>query len=442
MRRKGTGGTRQRHAAPASDEWYKPNERRPRNVALAVVALAAGTFLLLWLMRPGQGGSQEVETSEEWQPGALRYHGEHVDRGTACGPLEAKRRGGECPDRKRGRHFLTEKEQRANLALQETGDPQGISVKRAIEQAEHFVALFVEACPVDGPSYCGTYRADGVVEGQYPVYRNQYSRVLYRNTQKHMWVIIDGELYTPELSTQPDLPGSHRANTLTPTTEVPPGSNDWVWGSEPPASYHELVELGVVKDEVAMLRNELTLTVTGLVDEDEVGRFEGYAEEQLELQLEAGDADATGTEGVARPPVTAFLEMPYDIGSSTRLKLLLRSGTGAELGITGDARKTVGQLLNVGDLMLSDIDIPQDQDQPRRSADAWDTTASPEVSGPVLRCGENQLECYGWQTKGRKKKGKWVKLTGARDDSGGGAMMAGLAGTPTDTEGETPILSR
>eukprot|EP01043_Picozoa_sp_COSAG02_P024024 COSAG02_NODE_1300_length_13379_cov_18.739121_8_plen_80_part_00 len=65
-------------------------------------------------------------------------------------------------------------------------------------QVESFVALFIEACPVDGPTYCGTYRVQlPITEGEYPVYKNQHGRVLYRNTIKHMWVIIDRDEYVP-----------------------------------------------------------------------------------------------------------------------------------------------------------------------------------------------------------------------------------------------------
>ena len=205
-----------------------------------------------------------------------------------------------------------------------------------------------------------------------------------------------------------------KVHTLLPTTEVPLGSNVWSWGSAPPASYHELVEKGVIQsDETQMLRNELTLTVTGLVDEDEVARFEVYAEEQLEMQLEAGDAAASsvsagGTEGQARPPMNVYLEIPLDIRTSTRLKLVLRSGAGAEFGIDGDTQASLGQLVNIGDLMLSDIDIPADQLKQR---DTWGTT--PEADGPILRCGQNRLKCFGWQKAGRKKKDIWVLLSPA-----------------------------
>jgi hypothetical protein len=208
------------------------------------------------------------------------------------------------------------------------------------------------------------------------------------------------------------------------------GSNVWSWGSPPPASYHELVEKGVIKSEgrdldasqTQMLRNELTLTVTGLVDEDEVTRFEAYAEEQLEMEVEAGDAEASsvsagGTEGEARPPMNVYLEVPFDIEDSSRLKLALRSGAGAEFSVSGDMRTSVGQLINIGDLMLSGIDIPPDQ-----PPETWGAT-SEEIDGPILRCGENDLACYGWQEKGRKKKGKWVQLWSNRG-SAGGAMMA------------------
>jgi hypothetical protein len=91
-----------------------------------------------------------------------------------------------------------EREQRAALALQAAGDPHGESLRQTLAQAESYVALFFEACPVDGPTYCGTYRVQlPIAPGSYPVYKNQHGRVLYRNTIKHMWVIIDGEKYAP-----------------------------------------------------------------------------------------------------------------------------------------------------------------------------------------------------------------------------------------------------
>eukprot|EP01043_Picozoa_sp_COSAG02_P024023 COSAG02_NODE_1300_length_13379_cov_18.739121_7_plen_236_part_00 len=226
----------------------------------------------------------------------------------------------------------------------------------------------------------------------------------------------------PDLSYHPELPGTQKVHSLLPTTAVPLGSNIWSWGSLPPASYHELVEKGVIKSGFTqMLRNELTLTVTGLIDEDEVARFEAYAEEQLEMEVEAGDVDASsvsagGTEGEARPPMNVYLEVPFDVEDSLRLKLVLRSGAGAEFGISGDAQASVGQLINIGDLMLSDIDIPPDP--PPKT---WGT--NDRVDGPILRCGENDLACYGWQEKGSKKIGKWVQLW-SNHGSDGGAMMA------------------
>ena len=90
---------------------------------------------------------------------------------------------------------------------------------------------------------------------------------------------------------------------------------------------------------------------------------------------------------------------------------------GAEFSVSGDMRTSVGQLINIGDLMLSGIDIPPDQ-----PPETWGAT-SEEIGGPILRCGENDLACYGWQEKGRKKKGKWVQLWSNRG-SAGGAMMA------------------
>eukprot|EP01044_Picomonas_judraskeda_P016826 COSAG03_NODE_3055_length_2259_cov_18.001852_1_plen_292_part_00 len=286
------------------------------------------------------------------------------------------------------------------------------------------MALFFEACPADGPSYCGTYRAQlPIDEGVYPVYKNQHGRMLYRNTVKHMWIIIDGEeyTYTRELSSEPHLPGYQKVHTMLPTTAVPLGSNAWSWGSPPPASYHELLEMAVIKSAAAkLIRNERTLTVTGLVDEDEVARFEAYAEEQLEMEVEAGDAEAWsvsagGTEGQPRPPMSVYLEMPFDVENSTRLKLDLRSGAGAEFTIHGDAQTSVGQLINVGDMMLSDIDIPPDQ-----PVGTW--AATPDFDGPILRCGENDLGCYGWQQKGESEQGDWVRLWNNRG-SDGVAMM-------------------
>jgi hypothetical protein len=309
------------------------------------------------------------------------------------------------------------------MAVLEAGDPDGLAVRTAAEQAKKFVALFVEPCPVDGPTYCGTYRLrEPVAEGKYPVYVNKHGRVLYRNTANYMWVIVDGEKYTPELSAALDLPGSRKANSLNPTMSVPEGSNEWRWGSPPPASYHDMVDRGAVKRNEfgsvmtlaeaheQLVRNDRTLTVTGLLDEDEVLRFETYAEEQLELEVEAGDVDASsvsagGTESEARPPMSVHLYMPTDAGSSTKLKLVLRSGAGAQFDLSGDvtAENSAGRLVGIGDLSLSDIDIPPDR---------WDTTDD-AVDGPILRCGENQLACYGWQegqAKGRRKKGKWVRL--------------------------------
>jgi len=39
-----------------------------------------------------------------------------------------------------------------------------------------------------------------------------------------------------------------------------------------------------------------------------------------------------------------YIEMPLDIGTSTRLKLNLRSGGRAELGVSGDAQGAAGQV--------------------------------------------------------------------------------------------------
>lgn len=385
--------------------------------ASTVVGLAAAAFfVLLELARWQDGGSRQAEHS-------VRYHGDHMERHPR-------------------KYWVTKKEQLATMALQQAGDPDGFSVRQAADQAASFVALFFEACPVDGPTYCGTYRLQRpVAEGMYPVYANQHGRVLYRNTKRHMWVIIDGDKYTPELSAEVDLPGPHRANSLLPTTRVPMGSNEWSWGSSPPASYHEMVKKGVIAEtKTQMLRNERTLTVTGLFDEEEVLRFESYAEEQLELEVEAGHVDASsvaagGTEGEARPAMSVYLEMPFDIGSSTRLKLVMRSGAIAEFGISGDllpgknAQALVGELIGIGDPMLSDIDMPPAPVDIRLSR--WDTASaassqvaidhgasrfdSSKVDGPILRCDENQLKCYGWQTKGRKKIAKWVQLWSNRE---------------------------
>jgi len=140
-----------------------------------------------------------------------------------------------------------------------------------------FCTRYFEACLVDGSTYCGTYRPQlPIPEGEYPVYKNQHGRYLWRHLTRFMWV-LDSQEYSPELAVAEHLHSGeasygHKASTALPSTAVPMGSNQWQWASPPPKQLEEWRKNGMLMEGSAHHTwDDLTLTVTGLIDEDEVG---------------------------------------------------------------------------------------------------------------------------------------------------------------------------
>lgn len=345
------------------------------------------------------------------------------------------------------------------------------------DQDARSVALFVEGCRVDGLSFCGTYRSydrtepdeDGVrhkqmlsstspgaPSGRFPRYVNKHGRQLYRSTRQNFWVLAN--TFTPDeppdAGQADDLLGVDlyglaagesdneavllvfKTYSAAPSCGVPLGTYPW-WWTVPPRGGGRGPRGGEMQLE------QQPMTVSALTSEEEVARFEAYAEEQLELELEAGGAEASLVSSGASAglesyddvdlggPRVAVLEVPADGAGCDLLRLTFVSGAIAEFEIPG---MVPGMLHYINQPMT-----PEDVGGELLSKRAWqERGAHPaewrhlgDLGPPLLRCGVGGvLRCHGRLAHNRKiiRLGKGTakpSAAAARAAVGLGAAAAG-----------------
>eukprot|EP01051_Picozoa_sp_SAG22_P009188 SAG22_NODE_748_length_7489_cov_39.991070_1_plen_492_part_00 len=421
-RRPGSAAGADGGAVETLSKCWHSHRKNVQGLAIAATVVAAA-----YLLGPGPTG-----TGGRYSSG-LRYHGDYTDLRTATGA--------------KGR--LAQRNQDLALALAKS-DPTGECARRAEDQEAQSVALFVEGCRVDGLSFCGTYRSydfetdedgvrrkrmlsstsEGAPSGRFPRYVNKHGRQLYRSTRLNFWVLA--RVFTPDepldeaddgLLGASDLYGlaageSDRDDPLlvfeshsaAPSCGVPLGSYPW-WWTAPPRGGGRGPRGGEMQLE------QQYLTVSALTSEEEVGRFEAYAEEQLELELEAGGDEASLVSSGASVdlehyedvdlggPRVAVIEVPADAAGCDLLRLTFVSGAIKEFQIPG---MVPGQLLYIHHPMTvedaGDERLSKEAWQQRGSHPAdWERSRSDLEAPPLLRCGVGGLlKCHGRLAHNRK----------------------------------------
>ena len=195
---------------------------------------------------------------------------------------------------------------------------------------------------------------------------------------------------------------SIKAHAVMTSAGVQPGGQRWLW--KMPASpesaklWEEDREAWVSsKRWEEVIIDSITLTASLLTTEEDVARFEEYAEEGLELELEAGDATASAlSSGVADPqnranggcvsdPEEGFwcFQIPSDIAEVpvNQMRLVLHSGEVQEFFVTmdGDGKLTRIPSAWAGRIVRVSMSIETQE----------------LASGGVLVCGGTAGECYG-----------------------------------------------
>ena len=210
--------------------------------------------------------------------------------------------------------------QEINL-LQGDLDPCGYGGELARRQAATLVAIYLEGCLPDALC-CGTYRQQpGYGPGLFPHYKNDHGWWLFHDSREHRWMItndMDGvEDHVEEISERADgasadtaIVPSVKAHAVMTSAGVQPGGQRWLWKLPPTKEAANLWEDdrevwvdSKLWEEVVV--ESITLTASILTTEEEVARYEEYAEDGLELALEAGDAAASAlSSGVADQSLT------------------------------------------------------------------------------------------------------------------------------------------
>jgi hypothetical protein len=341
---RGRGAKQGRGAAALLDPWK----------ALAVVVgVGAVLFMLAALGPAADRGSQLAMMAA----GGLRCHGDYTPMDESASDTPAGQRAA--------------RDMALALQLIEDGDPKRLAARKARRQAEEHVALFIEGCRVDGLSFCGTYRElqGRSGPGGFPRYRNKNGKELYRSTARHFWLLADS--FTPDTPPGPgeaSIPVTFKTHSAVPSTAVPLGSHPWWWTAPPGKGGGAGGGVGFVGAGGSELQlEEQTLTVSALVNEEEVVCFEAYAEEQLEFELEAGDSDAGLVSSGAHKaledydhvdlggPMAAALEVPKDGMGCDLIRLTFPSGAAMEFN-TGVLRP--GQFLML-EMPLSPEDVTE-----------------------------------------------------------------------------------
>lgn len=292
-------------------------------------------------------------------------------------------------------------------------DPCGYGGELARRQAASLVAIYLEGCLPDALC-CGTYRQQpGYGPGLYPHYKNAHGWWLFHDHRDHRWMITndydDVERHADEISslahgakTDAAIVPSVKAHAVMTSAGVQPGGQRWLWKMPASLESAQLWEedregwvSGKRWEEVII--ESITLTASLLTSEEDVARFEEYAEEGLELELEAGDATASAlSSGVAdqqnragsgcvSDPEEGFwcFQIPADIAEVpvNQIRLVLHSGEVQEFFVTmdGDGKLTqipsawAGRVVRVS-IMIETQEL---------------------ASAEFLVCGGTAGECYG-----------------------------------------------
>ncbi len=292
-------------------------------------------------------------------------------------------------------------------------DPCGYGGELARRQAAKLVAIYLEGCLPDALC-CGTYRQQpGYGPGLFPHYKNAHGWWLFHDKREHRWMISNNyeavERHVEEISSLADgakadaaIVPSVKAHAYMTSAGVQPGGQRWLWkmpmSSDAFRLWEEDREAWVTSkrwEEVVV--ESITLTASLLTTEEEVARFEEYAEEGLEMQLEAGDATASAlSSGVADPQNVAnsgcvsdpeegiwCFQIPADIAEVpvNQMKLVLHSGEEQEFFVTMDNDGALTQ-------------IPSNwAHRVVRVSMSIDTQELASVG--LLVCGETAQQCYG-----------------------------------------------